>query len=66
MTHAAGDKSAFQPIRARNTLTHTVRTLLKGTGLDIRELASELVISHPGHPVSAASEGVHQMSGFRH
>lgn len=50
MTHPAGDKSVFQPIRARNTLIHTVRTLLKGTGLDIRELARELVISLPGHP----------------
>jgi hypothetical protein len=50
MTQPAGDSSAFQPVRARNTLIHTVRTLLKGTGLDIRELASELVISHPGHP----------------
>jgi hypothetical protein len=37
-----------QALRARNTLIHTMRTLLKGTGLDIRELASELVISLPG------------------
>lgn len=50
MTQPARDGSAFQPIRARNTLIHTVRTLLRGTGLDIRELASELVISSPGHP----------------
>jgi hypothetical protein len=41
---------ALQALRARNTLVQTVRTLLKGAGLDIRELASELVISHPGHP----------------
>jgi hypothetical protein len=41
---------ALQALRARNTLVQTVRALLQGTGLDIRELASELVISHPGHP----------------
>lgn len=50
MACPAGEGGAFQPIRARNTLVRTVRTLLKGTGLDIRELASELVISRPGHP----------------
>jgi hypothetical protein len=41
---------ARQTLRARNMLVQTVRTRLKGTGLDIRELASELVISYPGHP----------------
>ncbi len=50
MTQTASDTDALQPLRARNTLIRTVRTLLKGTGLDIRELANELVISHPGHP----------------
>jgi len=41
---------ALQAVRARTTLVQTVRALLKGSGLDIRELTSELVISHPGHP----------------
>lgn len=41
---------SLQSFRARNTLIREVRTLLKGTGLDIRELANELVISNPGHP----------------
>ena len=50
MTQPAVGSGAFRSIRARNTLVHTVRILLKGTGLDIRELASELVISDPGHP----------------
>jgi hypothetical protein len=40
----------LQAHRARNSLIRTVRDLLKGSGLDIRELANELVISHPGHP----------------
>lgn len=42
--------AAIDAFRARNTLVAAVRTQLKGTGLDIRELASELVISYPGHP----------------
>jgi hypothetical protein len=50
LTPAATEPDAFQQIRARNALIRAVRTLLKGTGLDIRELASELVISNPGHP----------------
>jgi hypothetical protein len=50
MTQSTGDTDILQAFRARNTLVRTVRTMLKGTGLDIRELANELVISHPGHP----------------
>lgn len=50
MTQPATDSSAIQALRARNTLVNRVRALLKGTGLDIRELANELVISDPGHP----------------
>jgi hypothetical protein len=50
MTQAFGDTDAVRALRARNTLARTVRAMLKGSGLDIRELASELVISRPGHP----------------
>jgi hypothetical protein len=50
MTQAAPDTDTIRALRARNTLIRTVRTLLKGSGLDIRELANHLVISHPGHP----------------
>jgi hypothetical protein len=50
MTQAAGDTDISQAFRARNKLIAAVRTLLKGSGLDIRELTDELVISHPGHP----------------
>jgi hypothetical protein len=50
MTQTAADTSTLQALRARNALVHTVRTLLKGSGLDIRERARELVISNPGHP----------------
>lgn len=46
----AGPGDALQSHRDRNTLIRTVRTLLRGSGLDIRELANELVISNPGHP----------------
>jgi hypothetical protein len=52
MTQTVSDTDALQPFRDRNTLIRTVRTLLKGTGLEIRELANELVISRPGHPES--------------
>jgi hypothetical protein len=41
---------ALAAVRARNLLIASVRTRLRGAGLDVRELASELVISHPGHP----------------
>lgn len=50
MTQTTCDTDAFQLIRARNELVRAVRSLLKGTGLDIRELANELAISNPGHP----------------
>jgi hypothetical protein len=54
-----GEPAAAQPpsevdalaaVRARNTLIRTVRTRLRGAGLDVRELATQLVISDPGHP----------------
>jgi hypothetical protein len=50
MTPTASDTNTLQSFRDRNTLMRTVRALLKGSGLDIRELADTLVISHPGHP----------------
>src|ERR1700733_8904540 len=50
MTQTPGEPDALQAVRAQTTLTRTIRTLLKGAGLDIRELASHLVISNPGHP----------------
>jgi hypothetical protein len=50
MTQTPAEPDPLQALRARNTLIQTVRTLLKGTGLELRELASELVISYPGHP----------------
>jgi hypothetical protein len=50
MTQPARDTDELRAFRDRNTLIRTVRTMLKGTGLDIRELANGLVISHPGHP----------------
>jgi hypothetical protein len=50
MTQAHSEADVLQPVRARNLLIRRVRELLKGSGLDIRELANELVISHPGHP----------------
>jgi hypothetical protein len=51
MTQMPADlENVAKPLRARNMLIRTVKTLLKGAGLDIRELANELVISNPGHP----------------
>jgi hypothetical protein len=40
----------LRAVRARSALVRTVRTLLQGSGLDVRELASAVVISKPGHP----------------
>lgn len=50
MTQIPSDTGALQALRARSALIQTVRTRLKGSGLDIRELTSHLVISQPGHP----------------
>src|ERR1700723_2658729 len=50
MMQTTGDTDAVQAFRARTRLIQTVRTLLKGSGLDIRELTSHLVISQPDHP----------------
>jgi hypothetical protein len=44
------EADALTQARAKIKLIHTVRERLKGTGLDIRELAKELAISSPGHP----------------
>jgi hypothetical protein len=41
---------SLRSYRERNALIRYVRDQLRGTGLDIRELAKELVISSPGHP----------------
>jgi hypothetical protein len=50
MTPTVSNTNAFQVLRARNMLVQAVRTQLKGSGLDIRELETELAISSPGHP----------------
>lgn len=50
MTQAASNTSAVQAARARTGLAQSVRALLHGSGLDIRELTNHLVISAPGHP----------------
>jgi hypothetical protein len=50
MTQTPSGTDALQAVRARTRLIQTVRTLLKSSGLDIRELTSHLVISRPGHP----------------
>jgi hypothetical protein len=50
MTETACESDAFRAIRARSELVRAVRDQLKGTGLDIRELVNELVLSNPGHP----------------
>lgn len=49
MTEIPGDTPALQAFRARNTLIRNVRTQLRGSGLDARELTSRLAISYPGH-----------------
>lgn len=45
-----GELTMVGECRARNTLTRKVRGLLAGSGLKIRELARELVISNPRDP----------------
>ncbi|MGH3157790.1 MAG: hypothetical protein ACRDNF_14605 [Streptosporangiaceae bacterium] len=50
MTHPADDPDPIKALRARNHLARTVRTLLKGSGLDVRENDNQLVITNPGHP----------------
>ncbi|HLI75345.1 MAG TPA: hypothetical protein VKV02_00245 [Acidobacteriaceae bacterium] len=42
----------FADVRARNKLVDRVRAALSGTGLDVRDRASALVISRPGYPDS--------------
>jgi hypothetical protein len=50
MTQTPDEPEALRAVRARTKLVQTVRTRLKGSGLDIRELASHLAISQPGQP----------------
>lgn len=47
---ATGDP--FAGVRARNELVDRVRAALRGTGLDVRDRTSALVISRPGYPDS--------------
>jgi hypothetical protein len=41
---------SLKAFRERNALIRDVKNRLKGSGLDIRELVNDLVISYPGHP----------------
>jgi hypothetical protein len=41
---------SLRAFRARNALIRDVKNRLRGSGLDIRELINDLVISYPGHP----------------
>jgi hypothetical protein len=50
MTQTTDETNILQAFRDRNALIRAVRTKLKGSGLEIRELTNHLVISHPGHP----------------
>jgi hypothetical protein len=50
MTRPASEVDAVAAVRARNLLITTVRARLRGAGLEVRELASQLAISDPGHP----------------
>ncbi|HEY3953683.1 MAG TPA: hypothetical protein VGM53_09925 [Streptosporangiaceae bacterium] len=50
MTQTTSKRNELQAFRDRNALIRAVRTMLRGSGLDIRELADRLVISYPGHP----------------
>lgn len=50
MTQTTSETNELQPLPDRNALISAVRTMLKGSGLDIRELANQLVISRPGYP----------------
>jgi hypothetical protein len=45
-----GELTAVRECRARNMLCKQVRRLLAGSGLEIRELARELVIINPRDP----------------
>jgi hypothetical protein len=50
VTQPAPIPATVTRLRARNTFIRTVRTALKGKGLDIRERDRELVITYPHHP----------------
>jgi len=49
-TAAAPAPDPCAAVRARSQLIDRVRADLRGTGLDVRDRNSALVISHPGHP----------------
>jgi hypothetical protein len=49
-TSTPPEPDRFQAVRARNRLISQVRASLRGTKLDIRERATTLAISNPGHP----------------
>jgi hypothetical protein len=50
MTHPPDELTWIQICRARSHLHRAVATLLRGTGLEIRELANHLVIYNPRDP----------------
>jgi hypothetical protein len=50
MTHAPDEMTSVQNVRARGALRRIVDDLLRGSGLEIRELAHHLVISNPTEP----------------
>jgi hypothetical protein len=49
-THRPRELTAIQICHARGTLRNIVGDLLRGSGLEIRELAHHLVISNPRDP----------------
>ena len=50
MTHGPDESTGADLCRARNTLRQKVDTLLRGHGLEIRELTSALAIGNPRDP----------------
>lgn len=50
MTSTIFESDQFKALRARNQLVRAVRSLLKGSGLEIREREKELAISNSRHP----------------
>jgi hypothetical protein len=50
MTHPPDEPTGIQKLQARTALRKKLETLLRGSGLEIRELASNLAICNPGDP----------------
>ena len=50
MTRQPPGRTGLQLLQARNALRQTVEALLRGSGLDIRELTHDLAISNPRDP----------------